>query len=280
MKAYICVFVSLSVKAVHLELVSDLTTDAFIACLRRFISRRGKPQTIWSDHGTNFIGASRELRELVEFLNRQRAEKVICEFCSTHGINWDFIPERAPHFGGIWEAAVKSLKLHLRRVVGDVKLSFEELATVLAQIEACLNSRPLVPPSGSEGVDALTPGHFLIGRLLELLPDPPSSFGSPSLLRRWNLCQLLVRHFWKRWSLEYLITLQKVTKWQHSCKNLTEGDLVILQEDNTIPTKWPLARVSKVHPGKDGVVRVVTLKTSTGYYIRPVTKVAPLFCDS
>ena len=104
-KAFICVFVSLSVKAVHLELVSDLTTDAFIACLRRFISRRGKPQTIWSDHGTNFIGASRELRELVEFLDQQRAEKVICEFCSTHGINWDFIPERAPHFGGIWEVS-------------------------------------------------------------------------------------------------------------------------------------------------------------------------------
>jgi len=151
---------------------------------------------------------------------------------------------------------------------------------VLTQIEACLNSRPLIPLSPSEVLDVLTPGHFLIGRPLESLPDPPSSYNSPSLLRRWNVCQILVRHFWKRWLLEYLITLQKVTKWQHSSKNLAEGDLVILREDNMTPTKWPLARVSKVHPGKDGTVRVVTLKTSTGCYTRPVAKLAPLFCES
>ena len=171
-KAYVSVFMSLSVKAVHLELVSDLTTEAFVACLRRFISRRGKPTVIWSDHGTNFVGAARELRELVEFFNEQKTEKLISEFCSTQGIQWKFIPERSPHFGGLWEAAVKSMKLHMRRIVGDVKLTFEEMTTVLSQIEACLNSRPLVPfPSSEEGLDVLTPGHFLIGRPLESLPD-------------------------------------------------------------------------------------------------------------
>ena len=98
-KAYVCVFVSLSVKAVHLEVVSDLTTEAFIATLRRFISRRGKPTVIWSDHGTHFVGASRELRELVEFLNKQKSVKDISDFCSTQSIRWDFIPEHAPHLG-------------------------------------------------------------------------------------------------------------------------------------------------------------------------------------
>ena len=109
-KAYICVFVSLSVKAVHLEVVSDLTTGAFIASLRRFIARRGKPSTSWSDHGTNFVGAAREIKEFIEFLEKQKMQDFISEFCSAQNIVWKFIPERAPHFGGLWEAAVKSLK--------------------------------------------------------------------------------------------------------------------------------------------------------------------------
>ena len=106
-KAYISVFVSLSVKAVHLEVVSDLSTDAFIAALRHFVARRGKPTHIWSDHGSNFVGADRELREMYQFMKQERAKTVISKFCSTQGICWNFIPERAPHFGGIWEAAVK-----------------------------------------------------------------------------------------------------------------------------------------------------------------------------
>ena len=152
-KAYICVFVSLSVKAVHLELVSDLTSESFIACLRRFISRRGKPCLIWSDHGTNFVGAAREIRELVEFLQTQKAQAAISEFCSIQNIQWRFIPEHAPHFGGLREAAVKSLKAHLKRVVADTKLTFKKFTTVLTEIESCLNSRPLVSiPCDDDGV--------------------------------------------------------------------------------------------------------------------------------
>ena len=112
-KAYVCIFVSLTVKAVHLELVSDLTSEAFIACLRRFITRSRKPILIWSDHGTNFVGAKHILRDLFEFLQQQKTNEVIANFCTSQGISWDFIPERAPHFGGLWEAAVKSLKRHV-----------------------------------------------------------------------------------------------------------------------------------------------------------------------
>ena len=111
-KAYVCVFVSLSVKAVHLELVSDLASQAFVAALRRFISRRGKPCLIWSDNGTNFVGASRELLELSDFLKQQKTQRDISEFCSCQAIQWKFIPERAPHFGGLWEAAVKGMKVY------------------------------------------------------------------------------------------------------------------------------------------------------------------------
>ncbi len=225
----ICVFVALSLKAVHLELVSDLTSDAFIACLRRFISRRGKPSCIWSDHGSNFVGADRELSEMVGFLKQQKANGDISDFCSAQSITWSFIPEHAPHFGGLWESTVKSMKTHLKWIVGTVKLSFEELSTILTQVEACLNSRPLVPlPNEDDGIEALTPGHFLIGRPQESLPNPPSSYRSMAVLRRWNLCQSLTQHFWERWSTDYFACLRKFTKWHHSTRNARVGDIILL----------------------------------------------------
>ena len=196
-KAYICVFVSLTVKAVHLELVSDLTTDAFIACLRRFISRRGIPSMIWSDHGTNFVGAASEIKDLYQFLRDSSTQDSIVNFLTIKNVTWKFIPQQAPHFGGLWEAVVKSIKTHLRKIIGNVKLTFEELSTLLTQIEACLNSRPLVPfPGDDDGIEALTPGHFLIGRPLQALPDNSFTYSdSISSLRHWRLCQALLLHF-------------------------------------------------------------------------------------
>ena len=266
----------------HLELISDLMSEAFISCLRRFISCRGYPSLLWSDHGTNFIGANREIKELIIHLKEQKTQQDVAEFCATHKIEWKFIPEHSPHFGGIWEAAVKSFKKHLRRVIGEVKLTFEEMYTVLTQIEACLNSRPLVPVNNpdDDGIEVLTPGHFLIGQPLMALPDPAMSYQSVSLLRRWHLWQTLVRHFWKRWSLEYLSTLQKFSKWVHPSRNLSVGHVVVLIEDGTVPTQWPLARVTKTYPGEDGIVRVVDLKTSKGTYRRPVHKIAVLLSET
>ena len=273
-KAYVCVFVSLAVKAVHLELVSDLTSEAFIACLKRFISRRGLPTLIWSDNGTNFVGASREIKEIYEFLRRSSTQDAISHYLTDKGITWKFIPQHAPHFGGIWEAAVKSMKTHLKRIMGDVKLTYEEFSTILCQIEACLNSRPLIPmPNDDDGIEALTPGHFLIGRPLTAVPDMAPS-QSLSLLRRWQLCKSLVRHFWKRWSTEYVTQLGRFNKWCQPTRNLQPGDLVIIREDSPIVMRWPLARVLKVHPGRDNLVRVALVKTSTGVYTRPVNKLA------
>ena len=273
-KAYVCLFVSLTVKAVHLELVSDLTTEAFIATLRRFISRRGLPSLVWSDHGTNFIGADRELQDLFKFLRNKSSQIAISEFCTFNKIEWRFIPERAPHFGGLWESAVKSMKAHLRRITSNVKLTFEEMSTTICQIEACLNSRPLIP-SDQDVTEVLTPGHFLIGRPLTALPDPSSSTSEQpmSLLRRWQLCQNLVRHFWSRWSNEYITILNKYTKWPHKSRNVSVGDIVVLRDEVLFPTDWPLARVIDVHPGRDNLVRVVTVRTAKGTYKRPVTKV-------
>ena len=173
------------------------------------------------------------------------------------------------------------MKTHLRRIVSSVKLNYEELATVLTQVEACLNSRPLVVlPIEGEGIEILTPGHFLIGRPIEALPDPSCSYHSLSLLTRWNLCQALVRHFWKRWSSEYLNSLRRFSKWHQSAGSIRVGDIVTLREDNLTPPKWPLGRIIETHPGRDGHVRVVTVKTANGSYKRPITKIAPLLPSS
>ena len=238
---------------------------------------------MWSDHGTNFVGANRTLKELFEFTRSQKMDETIPDFCSCEGITWRFIPERAPHFGGLWEAAVRSLKKHLSRIVGNTKLNFEELTTVLSQIEACLNSRPLgtMPHNDDDGIEVLTPGHFIIGRPIQALPDNALSYKPMPVLRRWYLCEALVRHFLERWSSEYLIGLRSYSKWKRPSRNLCQGDVVVLREDGMIPTQWPIARIIDTRQGKDGLVRVVTLKTKNGVYTRPLTKVAPLVsCDN
>ena len=158
-----------------------------------------------------------------------------------------------------------------------MKLNFEELSTVLSQIEACLNSRPLVPLStNDDSLEALTPGHFLIGRPLEAIPDSTHSYQPLTTLKRWHLCQALVRHFWQRWSSEYLVTLQKLRKWHSPSRSLMVGDIVVVREDGLVPTHWPIARVTETHAGRDGLVRVVTVKTSSGTYTRPANKIALL----
>ncbi|XP_029162483.1 uncharacterized protein LOC114934042 [Nylanderia fulva] len=156
-KGFIVVFVCLASRAVHLDVASDYSADAFIAALRRLISRRGVCINLYSDCGTNFVGADRQLSAL--FSAASADGRRIAAFAAQEKIQWHFNPPAAPNFGGLWEAAVKSMKHHLRRVIGDATLTYEELATLLSQIEACLNSRPLQPLSDNpEDVAALTPG--------------------------------------------------------------------------------------------------------------------------
>ena len=152
---------------------------------------------------------------------------------------------------------------------------------MLAQIKSCLNSRPLVALSlDDDGIEALTLGHFLIGRFIEALPDPALTYWSISILTCWHLCQALVRHLWQRWSADYLDSLKHSSKWHRPSANLHVDDVIILQEDITIPAKWPLARVMAVHKGDDGLVRVVTVKTSAGTYRRPTHNVVLLLAKS
>ena len=209
------------------------------------------------------------------FLQRDSTQAEIHAYLLSQRTEWHFSPERAPHFGGLWEAAVKSAKFHLKRVIGSQQLDFEEFATVTAQVESCLNSRPLLQLNShlDDGISALTPGHFLIGRPLRAYPETTIST-STSLLRRWTLCQNLVQHFWQRWSSEYLQQLQRMQKWRQPQRNLQPGDIVIIREDTPFTNNWPLAKVITTYPGRDGKVRVAQLKTANTVLKRPIAKLA------
>ena len=279
-KAYLALFVCFASKAVHLEIVSDLTTQACIAALRRFTSRRGCPATINSDNGSNFQGSLAELLKLKKILN-DSTENSIQAVSAGLLIEWNFIPPRAPHFGGLWEAGIKSAKKHLRRIMGNNILSFEELSTLFCQVENVLNSRPigLVSDDPKDEV-ILTPGHLISGSKLECYPTQQSSQISDlkecSATARWTHIQNVLCHFWNRWKKEYVSTLQERTKWTKESSNLKVGDIVYVMDDNAAPLQWPLARVSYVYSGPDKFVRVVKVRTPTGEYNRPVNKLKKL----
>jgi hypothetical protein len=276
-KSFICVFVCMVTKAVHIELVSSLSTEAFILTLKRFISRRGCPSIIYSDNATNFLGASNQIKGLYDFFRENKTFDVIENFLATKEITWKFIPPKSPHWGGLWEAAIKSTKYHLNRIAGDSKYTFEEFYTILAQIEAILNSRPLQAlSSDSNDLSCLTPGHFLIGDSLTSFPEKDVSNIFENRLTRYQRCVQVQQNFWKRWTKEYLNLLQNKPKWLHSTENFKINDLVLLKEDNMKPLEWPLARVVKLIAGQDGKVRAVSLKTKNGVYTRSITKLCPL----
>jgi len=146
-KAYVCIFVCFSTKAVHMELVGDLSTPAFINALNRFFDRRGISITIYTDNATNFVGANRKMKEWSDLFHSEQNKKKVHDALTDLGVQWRLIPPRSPHFGGLWEAAVKSMKHLLQKTVGNAHLRFEELSTVLTRAEACLNSRLLCHPT-------------------------------------------------------------------------------------------------------------------------------------
>lgn len=271
-KAWIALFICFSTRAVHLEIVEDLTSEAFIACLRRFMARRGRCAVIYSDNGTNFVGASRELASIVKKGGPAMAKE---------GIEWRFNPPSGPHFGGVWEAAVKSAKYHLKRVMGETKLTITELNTLVCQIEACLNSRPITAMSSDPSEpEALTPAHFLVGGPLTLTPELDKLTDEPCNLRRWKHVQFLLQTFWRRWHAEYLPQMQIRGKWTTQCRQMTKGDIVIIKDECLPPAKWKLGLIVEVHPGKDDIVRVVTVRIGSGAEMkRPVVKLCRLPTD-
>lgn len=254
-RAYLCVFVCLATKAVHLEVVSALTTEAFVATLDRFVARRGLPTLIRSDNGTNYKGTANYLKDVVKFLEDNNSS--ISHTLAQRGVTWRTSPPNCPHWGGIFEAAVKSAKTHLRRILGETALTFEELATVFCKVEAVLNSRPLCPLSPDPNdLEVLTPGHFLIGQPLTALPEYPWMDVKRTRLSRFQMLQQMGQDFWRRWSLEYLHLLQQRVRWTDRTTPPKEGDLVLLKEANAPSLQWRRGRILKLIKGQDGTPRV------------------------
>ena len=270
-------FVYLAIKAVHIEISADLSTETFLNILKRFISRRGRPANMYSDNATNFVGAENELIELREMFNNENSVTKIINSLSAENIQWHFIPPRAPHQGGLWEAAVKSAKRHLHKVLENASVRYDELITFTVQVEAVLNSRPLtVISADANDPSPLTPGHFLIGDSITSYPEPSLETMPINRLSRWQRIEQLRQHFWRRWSNDYLQACQKRTKWQTIKDQVKVGQVVMVQDETSLPLSWVLGKVETIHPGNDGIVRTVTVKTKNGIYKRPITKISYL----
>ncbi|XP_043484707.1 uncharacterized protein LOC122512739 [Leptopilina heterotoma] len=172
-----------------------LSTEAFISCLKRFFSRRGVSKTIRSDNNTNFVGADNELKKLFEEIDSTIKNETVQNFIANKGITWTFNPPRAPHFGGLWEAAVKSFKKHFTRTAGVSLLSYEQLHTYVVEIEAILNSRPLTALSSNPNdFTPLSPAYFLIGSSMTSISQEDLRNLPIGCLSAWQIIQQMRHH--------------------------------------------------------------------------------------
>ena len=271
-KPYGCVFTCLAIRAIHIEVLFSLDTDSFMNALRRFISRRGRPISMRSDNGTNFVGADKELKKAVASWNQDRLNK----FFSNNDITWKFNPPLALHMGGIWERMVQSIKRVLSGLTREQALDDESLSTLMCEAEAIVNSRPLTTVSDDvKDPEPLTPNHLLTLRSGPTVP--PGIFVKEDVYsrKRWKQVQYMADVFWRRWTREYLPTLRQRPKWREPQRNFKVDDVVLLVEE-TPRNLWQLGRILEVFTGKDEHVRSVKVKTQTTTLIRPVTKICLL----
>ncbi|CAI5657210.1 unnamed protein product [Oreochromis niloticus] len=272
-------------KAVHIETLDDLTTDAFMNALRSFIAIRGPVRQLRCDRGTNFVGARKELSELLEGMDQDRTRALGCEFVLN-------VPS-ASHMGGVWERQIRTIRSILIAMLDKSasRLDTTTLRTFLYETMAIINSRPLSvehlhDPTGPE---PLTPNHILTMKSSVILP-PPGQFCKEDLYlhKRWRRVQFLADEFWQQWKREYLLNLQQRQKWQKMSRNLQADDIVILKDDSAPRNQWKLARVVEALPSADGKVRKLKLLlsdttfdkgksiTKSVYLERPVHKVVTL----
>ena len=282
-KAYICLFTCAVTRAVHLEVVTDMTTETFLAAFRRFAARRSLPSHLISDNGSTFLTASNEVQKIC---NDARTK----EYMNSKSVEWTFIPKRAPWFGGFYERLVGVTKSVLKKILAHSLLTLDELITLVTEVEAVVNDRPLTyVPSTMDEPEPLTPSMMLQGKRNHTLPhqyvdleevkDP--DHGTTCLQRRQAYLDHLFGQLWTRWKQEYLPALRDYHKNQekgrgNSINNIKVGDVVLVHEDNQKRLKWPLAIVTKVNKGNDGLVRSAEIRMKGGISNRPIVKLYPL----
>ena len=268
-----------------MELVPDLTTDAFIRALDRFIGRRGTPSLIVSDNAKNFTSAYRVLLALFKNMEVQG-------FLNSKKIKWKFILQKSPSHCRFYERMVQSVKRNLRKTLKNAQLNYEELITVLTEVEAVINSRPLTYLYSDNVNQALTPVHLIYGKRLLTLPDsivyPQEEEDTPELLnKRMKYLITLQNKFCQKWQSEYLSELREQHKERNNKgsksmnREIQEGELVTIQEDSLPKGQWRMGLVEQLLRSQDGVIRgaevkVVTRNGKTSHLRRPVTKLCPL----
>ena len=262
LKRYAALFTCFSCRAIHIEITSSLETDTFILALRRMIARRGSVRIITSDNGTNFVGAKSEIRKAFNEMNHQRISNQLLK-SGTDWIIWKRNTPTASNMGGVWERHIRSARSTLASLLSSHpgQLNDESLRTLMAEVEAIVNSRPLTVETLSDvnSLQPICPINLLTTKTKVILP-PPGRFQQADLYSRkyWRRVQHLADEFWTRWRKEFLLTLQNRTKWSTTRRNIMIGDIVILKEE-TRRNCWPLARVVKLFPDEKGFVRSVQI---------------------
>ena len=269
-------FTCLTTRAIHLELAHSLTTSSAIMALQRLAARRGSPSVMYSDNGTNFRGACKELSDGIATMDKNKLHK----FALQNGMKWIFNPPDAPHMGGAWERLIRSVKVALIGILKDQITTEEILYTLLAEIEHSVNSRPLthvsVDPQDNE---ALTPNHFLIGSSSGELRLGTYEAQNICPRKQWRIAQSFADNFWKRWLREYLPSLITRQKWFVKTDSLKINDLVLIADFQVPRNFWRKGIITEVFPGADGEVRVAKIRTSSGDFIRPVHKLICLLSE-
>lgn len=276
-KRYLCLFTCLASRAVHLEVAFGLDTSSFLNAFYRMVSRRGLPVKMSSDNGTNFVGANRELKELVSLLDKDN----IVQSTANKGVQWHFNPPLAPHFGGVHEIMIKAAKRAIYAIIGNADVTDEELMTAFTGAEGLINSRPLTyQTANAADCVPLTPNHFLHGQIGGHFAPENVDTTPYNPVRRWRRVQELMRHFWQRWLREWLPGLTARSKWVRQKKDIAPDDIVLVVSPDTPRGQWPLGRVIEVHRSPDGHVRAVKLRVGKSDVVRPITRLCPLELDT
>ena len=277
-KVYICLFTCAVSRAVHLEIVTDLTTESFLLAFRRFSGRRSLPRLVLSDNASTFLSAAEELTALF-------SSPSLMNTLARSGVEWKFIPKRAPWFGGFWERLIGMTKMVLKKVLGRSFTTLNTLQTLIVEIEGILNNRPLTTvPTDITDPDPITPAHLLYGRKINCVPyhvtpddinsDP--DFGDVDIELRAKKQAALLQHFWTRWRHEYLTGLREFHRTTGSNVQTVKPGAVVLVHDDSPRITWRLAVVEDTISGEDGLIRAANIRTSTGKTNRPITKLYPL----
>ena len=224
-KRYGCIMTCMTTRAIHLEVALDLSTSSFINVLRRFVARRETVKCLYSDNGTKFVGLERILRESIQAWNKLQ----IHEHLRQSGVKWSFNPPGASHMGGAWERMVGLVKRILGAIIPSKPMDGDALHTLLLEIEAIVNSRPLTDVSVDHDSDLpLTPNHLLRINHLIGRPPMPTDRSDVNARRRYRLVQFAADEFWRRWILEYPSTLFSRRKWEERRENIKRGDVVLV----------------------------------------------------